>query len=296
MMKKFAAVLLAVVLGTSVFSVFADVSADGTNFLKGKSYTVTFYDAEGNVTENPDTASKTFKDTVPPSLLTDGAYRGDGSHDWNELNAVKGVSLEYLGSNTKTEVAFEFGSPVSLGEVVIRRVRGFFLDNSVNRFARVAGIRVSTDGTNYNDVAFIDRYDAVADAPEYKTEDDKTGPQFFDLTATITGGAANIKGLKILLDTKFPANVPRTATNPATNAPYESGYILQLDEIEAYTVGAPVTPPESSEVSEAPKPPETSKAPVVPPPSPPTGDAGLALFAALAALSLAGVVMARKKK
>lgn len=163
-----------------------------------------------------------FADTNPPSRLTDGVRRGDGSTEWNGGKGVNGVTVETKGARKDTEIDFAFDRPVFPDTLVIKNAQAFFLDNSCDRHCRVREIQISSDGFSFRSVSFGEPvYRAIESAPKLKARDDTCGPQFFDIEICLSG-AKNIEvmGLKIFCDTQRPDG--------------SYAYVCHFDEIEAY--------------------------------------------------------------
>jgi len=214
--SKSLAIALSVVMVVCAFCATLSVSADDANLLAGLSYTYTMnaFWAGGEDTNG--------------TILTDGAYRGDGTNAYNGSSAVTGVSAELAGTYAENKVEFAFDDATSIGTIVIRNARTFFQNNGVNRHLNVANVEVTSDGLNYTAATFTAEYVAVADAPLYAVEQGgEEFPQYFDIVVDVTG-ADDALGLRV------------TMTTERADASY--AYIVQLDEIEAYAPGveAPV--------------------------------------------------------
>ena len=234
---KTIAIVLTLAMVVAAFCATFTASAEDTNLLAGMSYTAEYNAFQGG-----------YEDAG--NQLTDGKYRGDGETDWNDNGAVSGISVEYAGSNAQTIITFEFDAAVDLNSIIVRGVRAFFLDNSVNRHGRLANVGIRLEGEeDYGPAAFEASYEAIEGAPESKTADESaTGPQFYNINATLTG-VEGITGLKLVFDTYKGDDI-------GTNA-----YIFQVDEIEAYGSASPEAPSEAPVVSEEPA--ESSEEPVV---------------------------------
>ena len=118
---KTIAIVLSVVMVVCAFCATFTVSAEDTNLLLNASYTVT----------TSGSASDSLADT-DNKLLTNGAYRGDGTNAWAGILGVPGVSVEYLGTYATTAVEFAFEDATTIGALVVKSARAFFLDASVN--------------------------------------------------------------------------------------------------------------------------------------------------------------------
>ncbi len=183
-----------------------DLNAHESNLLKGMTYEVVM-NMYGTCTDDAHT------------LLTDGHYRGDGDHNWNDSAAIPGVSVEYAGTYQVNSFTFTFDEPVNLDTVVVKNVRAFFHDNSVNRHGHVKSVEVAAADGAFAEVTAVSSYVVIEGAPECAGADQQAAPQYYDIYVQLTG-VENITGLRINIDTD---------RGNGTNA-----YILQLDEIEAY--------------------------------------------------------------
>ena len=212
--SKTLAIALSVVMVVCAFCATLSVSADDANLLAGMGYTYTMNAFLGSCTDDSAT------------ILTDGAYRGAGDIAWNGISGVAGVTADLAGTYTKNQVEFAFDDATTIGTVVIRGVRAFFVDSSVNRHMKVEAVETTTDGLNYTAATFTAEFAAIADAPLCTAADQETeGAQYYDVTIAVEG-AADIMGLRLTLTTE--------------RADGSFAYVVQMDEIEAYAPGADI--------------------------------------------------------
>ncbi len=242
-MKKITALFLATLMVALCFSVVSVATAEDTNLLAGMTYTV---GGEATPDENYGAV-----DTTPASVLTDGVVRTPAEMTSSGI-PVAGKTLEYSGTYKSVSFTFEFDDVVSVASVVVDGARGWdVLNNEVgetapNRHCNIAKIEVSSNGLDFVEATCTVTKEAIAEAAQYGT----TAPadQYWTITATLDTVATDVAALRVTLDT--------------TRGDGSNGFIVQLDEIEAYgTASAPVesseNPIESSEV-----PVESSETPV----------------------------------
>lgn len=207
-MRKSISVILSVIFMTLSFCVcslcvsgIADGEGD-VNLLYGVFYT-TETTAGATTPQNPDSGT----------MMTDGAFRGDGSHAFDGNSAVNGVTVEWFGRGKTITYSFYFDGETDITTVVFKNVRvaqnAAFGSLSVN-----GGDAVPFDSLNKT---------PVADAPLFgDTEED----QYYDISVDVN--LASVTELVVALTT--------------------DAYKCQFDEIEAYDRGVDV-PAESSEES-----------------------------------------------
>ncbi len=226
-MRKITALIIATIMVALCFSVATTASAEDTNLLAGMSYTV-----GGDAT--PKDAGTAGADTTPGTLLTDGVVR-DAAEMTSTGGPVAGKTLEYQGTYKTVTFTFEFDEAVSIATLVADGARGWdAVANSAgeaapNRHCNFANIEVSTDGLNFTAVTYSVAKTVIEGSAQYGA----TAPadQFWTITATLDAVAENVSALRVTFD---------TTRDDGTN-----GYIVQLDELEAY--GASAEAPVSSE-------------------------------------------------
>lgn len=169
-----------------------------------------------------------FFGTTP--LPTDGAYRGDGMHNWNGNSAVSGVTFDTADYNNANATAnffvFELEDVLEIDNILIRGYREdgnrsyatlevFASENSVTVDAN--SYETVTDGMTkleYNLNKLV-----IKDAPQSAGVD-----QFFNLILSFT----ETKRVKTVLI--------------KTNANYTSSAFFQFDEIAAYAPKEEILP------------------------------------------------------
>lgn len=202
-MKKTLALILSLVmcLGTLAFGT-AVCAADETNLLLGTSYVYSgncefFKDFMGN--DNNDNGGV---------LLTDGITRDNGS-SFNSIYGVPGTTVE-IEAGEDTIVTFNLDKPAVLSYAVLGCVR-----RSGNRYIRIVSIEASSDGSTFTALSFTETATAISGAPLYEDVD-----QYFDVKATFSKPAENVRYLRFAFDTVDTAG--------------DQQAILNIDEIEAY--------------------------------------------------------------
>ncbi len=243
-MRKITALILAAIMVALCFSVATVASAEDTNLLAGMTYTV---GGTAGV-KDPGTAGA---DSSPVSLLTDGATRTP--EEMNSTGApVSGKTLEYTGTGKDVSFTFEFDSAVTIATVVADGARTWDVaannsgEAAPNRAFAFSKIEVSTDGINFTEVTFTTSKVVIAGSQQYGTTEPLD--QFWTVTATLDTAAENVSALRV------------TATN-IREGDGSAGYIIQLDELEAYA-SAGATEETSAPVEETSAPVEETSAPV----------------------------------
>lgn len=199
-MKRLICTLLAITLCLGVAS-FGTVSTEavGENLLAGASYTYLEGDFFNNFTD------------YGATLLTDGKYRGDGETDFDDIYAVEGTTVEFVGSSANNVILFTLNNEVSLESMYFRGFR-----RAGNRYTNIRGILVSSDGVNFTNATFTETATAIEGAPLYVTDSAPDGvDQYFDVEAVFSEILTQVKFIKVYLNTN-------------------GKYICQLDEVLAF--------------------------------------------------------------
>lgn len=199
-MKKIICALLAMIMCIGAVSFgTTEVAAVGDNLLAGASYTYTAGDFFSNYTD------------YGATLLTDGKYRGDGETDFDDIYAVEGTTVEFVGSSTTNIVLFTLDNPVALEYMYFRGFR-----RAGNRYTNILGILVSSDGVDFTSAKYTETVTAIDGAPLYSTTSSADGvDQYFDVKTVFSEILTQVKYIKVYLNTS-------------------GKYICQLDEVEAY--------------------------------------------------------------
>lgn len=199
-MKRLICTLLAMTLCIGV-AAFGTVSteATGANLLAGASYTYIEGDFFSNYTD------------YSATLLTDGAYRGDGITDFDDIYAVEGTTVEFVGSSATNTIEFTLENPAALESMYFRGFR-----RSGNRYTNIRGISVSSDGIEFTSATYTETATAIDGAPLYITDSAPDGvDQYFDVNVVFSRILMQVKYIRVSLNTN-------------------GKYICQLDEVEAY--------------------------------------------------------------
>lgn len=199
-MKKLICTLLAMTLCMGVVA-FGSTSAEavGNNLLAGASYTY----VEGEFFSS-------FTD-YGATLLTDGKYRGDGETDFDDIYAVEGTTVEFVGSGATNIILFTLDNEVALESMYFRGFR-----RAGNRYTNIKSILVSSDGVNFTNVTYTETATAIDGAPLYVTDSYPDGvAQYYDVETVFSEILTQVKFIKVYLNTS-------------------GKYICQLDEVEAY--------------------------------------------------------------
>ena len=197
----------------------------GGNRLAGESYTYTAMNSFQGACKDADAV-----------LLTDGIYRGE--NDFTALGGKPFTSVELAGTYQENIIDFTLNGGREIASIVIKGARKVNETNSVNRHLNIASVYVSTDGLSFQPMELTITEEAIEGAPAYSEDNGVTNyNQFYDITASFTP-VEGVVALRVILNTL------RTDGN--------RGYIVQLDEIEAYGAEGPIEPDESSEETSEP--------------------------------------------
>lgn len=203
-MRKLFCIALALIMCIGAVSVnMVTASAVEDNLLAGASYSYEAGEFFDIYTDNS------------ASLLTDGNYRGDGTAKWNDIYAVSGTTVEFVGTNNDNIIVFSLENEIFLDYLYFRGFR-----RAHNRYTNIASIEVSANGTDYTTLSFNETATAIKDAPLFVASEGATGvDQYFDVKATFNERVAHVKYIKVTINTYSPNG---------------REYICQLDEVEAY--------------------------------------------------------------
>ncbi|MBE6678104.1 MAG: hypothetical protein E7597_04850 [Ruminococcaceae bacterium] len=172
------------------------------------------------------------------TLLTDGVVRGTNNM---LLGGQAFITVELNGTNQENIIDFTLNGAREIASVVIKGARKVNELSSVNRHCNIASIYYSTDGLSFKQAELTITEKAIDGAPLYTEDNGATNyNQFYNITATFSEAVENVVALRVILNT--------------ARADGSRGYIVQLDEIEAYGAEGPLEEepedPSSDEPSE----------------------------------------------